>query len=129
MSSAVVHVDAIRKLYGRTVAALLQRREALLAFDAELPVSRTLALFAEAPLEPDAFLASETLTLNVAAAAREAELYVLGGFHLDPRGRGDVYVLDDADLAAVVKEDIGLDITRKGTGSSGFIPAAPFWIM
>lgn len=110
-------------LDGRTSGALLQRRQAELAFDAELPVSRTLALFAAVPLEPEAFLASEALTLNVSTAPREAERFVLGGFLLDPRGRGDIWTIGTPTLAAVVKEDIGLDITRNGTGSSGFVPA------
>lgn len=109
---------------GRPAAGgLLERREALLSFDADVPASRTLALFARAPLEPEAGEAAGATTLNLAAEPRPAERYVLGGFLIDPRGRGDVWSIETPSLAAVVKADLGLDITRRETGSSGFVPA------
>lgn len=103
--------------------ALLERREALFSFSAEVPVSRTLALLATAPLEPEAGDAGGTATLGLTPQAAAADSFVLGGFMLSPRDRGKIWMLPGATLAAVVKKDLGLDIARKQPGSAGFLPA------
>lgn len=104
-------------------SALLERREASLSFDADVPTSRTLALFARAPLEAESGLAGGVATVNLTQEPQQAERYVFGAFLLDPRDRGDIWNIASPSLAAVVKEDLGFDITRQGTGSSGFVPA------
>lgn len=103
--------------------ALAERREAVLAFDAEVAASRTLALFARAPLEAASGEAGGVITLNFSPEPAAAELYVFGSFFLDPRGRGGLWNVASPSLAAVVKEDLGFDITRQLPGSSGFVPA------
>jgi len=103
--------------------ALVERREAVLAFDADVPVSRTLALFAHAPLLADSGRAGNVTTLNVAAEPVSAEQYVFGAFLLDPRGRGGLRSVPSPSLASVVKADTGFDITRALSGSQGFTPA------
>ncbi len=109
---------------GRPAAsAVLERRDAALSFDAEVPVSRTLALFARTPLEAEAGSAGGVPTLNLVPDPQPAERYVFGAFLLDPRDRGDVWNIAAPSLAAVVKEDLGFDITRQETGSTGFVPA------
>jgi hypothetical protein len=104
-------------------AAILERREATLSFEAEIPVSRTLALFARTPLESDSGDAAGTPVLNLVPDPRPAERYVFGGFLLDPRDRGEIIVVPSPTLASVVKEDLGFDIGRQETGSTGFVPA------
>lgn len=104
-------------------AAIVERHEAVLSFDAEVPVSRTLALFARVPLEAGSGAAGAAVTIALSPEPRTAESFVLGGFHLDPRDRGDLWNIASPSLAAAVKEDLGFDITRQLTGSSGFVPA------
>lgn len=104
-------------------SALVQRREAVLSFDADVPASRTLALFARAPLEASAGAADGVVTLSLATAPQPAERYVFGAFLLDARDRGDVWSIASPSLAAAVKEDLGFDITRQQAGSAGFVPA------
>lgn len=104
-------------------SALVERYEASLSFDAEVPVSRTLALFARVPLEEASGDAEGTATLNVSAEPQPAERYVFGAFLLDPRDHGDLWNIESPTLAKAVKEDLGFDITRVQTGSTGFVPA------
>jgi len=103
--------------------ALIERREAVLSFEAETAASRTLALFARAPLEAASGEAGGVITLNFSPEPAAAEQYVFGSFFLDPRGRGGIWNVASPSLAAVVKEDLGFDITRQLPGSSGFVPA------
>jgi len=104
-------------------SALLERREAALSFDADVPISRTLALFARAPLEAESGMAGGVVTIDLSQEPQQAERYVFGAFLLDPRDRGDIWSIASPSLAAVVKEDLGFDITRQETGSSGFVQA------
>jgi hypothetical protein len=104
-------------------AALVERREAILAFDAEVTASRTLALFVRAPLEARAGAAEGLVTLDFSAQPASAESYVFGAYLLDARGRGDIWNIADPSLAAAVQADLGFDITRQLSGSSGFVPA------
>ncbi len=106
-----------------SAAALLERREASFSFDAEVPVSRTLALFARTPLETESGTAGATPSLNLLPDPVPAERHVFGAFLLNPRDRGDIWTIAAPTLAAVVKEDLGFDITRQETGSTGFVPA------
>ncbi len=61
--------------------------------------------------------------LNLVPDPRPAERHVFGGFLLDPRDRGEIIVVPSPTLASVVKEDLGFDIGRQETGSTGFVPA------
>lgn len=110
---------------GRPVAsAILERGTAVLSFDAEFPVSRTLALFARLPLEEASGTAGDVATISLSPEPRPAESFVFGGFLLDARDRGDLWTIASPSLAAAVKEDLGVDITRQLSGSSGFVPAS-----
>jgi hypothetical protein len=104
-------------------AAVLERREAVLSFDADVPTSRTLALFAVVPLEAASGEAGGAATIDLSSVPQPAERYVFGAYLLDPRDRGDIWNIPNPSLATVVKEDLGFDITRQQTGSSGFVPA------
>lgn len=106
-----------------SASAVVERREAVLSFDAEVPASRTLALFTPLPLEAESGTADSAVTLAFSPDPRPAERYVFGAFHLDPRDRGDLWSIESPTLARAVKEDLGLDITRQQTGSTGFVPA------
>ncbi len=105
-------------------AVLLGKKTATFAFDAKVPTSGSLALFAALPLERETLAAGGATVANVSDKAQTAESFVFGGFLLDPRGRGNVYTLKNATLASVIKKDLGFDITLVKTGSSGFTPAA-----
>lgn len=104
--------------------AVLGRREAALSFDAEVPISRTLALFARLPIGEASGALEGATTLELPGEPVAAERYVLGGFLPDPRDRGEILVVAAPTLASVVREDLGLDITRALEGSTGFVPAA-----
>ncbi|HTK60383.1 MAG TPA: hypothetical protein VL283_04260 [Candidatus Baltobacteraceae bacterium] len=106
-----------------TASALLDRHEAILSFDADVPVSRTLALFARLPLDAASGQAAGVTTIGLSPEPRPAERYVFGAFLYDPRDHGDLWNIPSPSLAAIVKEDLGFDITRAQTGSSGFVPA------
>jgi len=108
---------------GSTVAAVLEQRQAVLSFQADLPVSRTLALFARVPLETGLKKAGDTWTADLSPDPQAAERYVFGSFMLDPRGKNGVWTLPHLSLADVVKADLGLDITAVLPGSKGFNPA------
>lgn len=104
-------------------AALVERRETVLSLDADVAASHTLALFARAPLEARAGTADGVVTMDFSSQPTKAESYVFGSFFLDERGRGSVWNVPDPSLAAAVKADLGFDITRQLTGSSGFVPS------
>lgn len=108
---------------GRLEATLLERRETVLSFDARLPQSGTLALFARVPIETDAPDVGGARTANLAADPQATEWFIFGGFMLDPRGRGDLWNVAEPSLSGVIKADLGFDITAKTSGSSGFVPA------
>lgn len=108
---------------GTTIATLVDRRETTLTFQADLPISRTLALLARVPLEPALKNVEGTWTANVSPGPQKAESYVFGSFLLDPRGKSDVWTLPQMTLAEAIKADLGLDITTVLKGSQGFSPA------
>ncbi len=109
---------------GNVKAALLEKKTAVFTFDATVGVSRSLALYAIVPLERNVTAADKAIIARVDAAARPADTYVFGGFLFDPRGRGDLFTLNQPSLFAVIKEDLGFDLSVVKPGSKGFTPAA-----
>jgi len=110
---------------GSVLAALVERREAVLSFDAaDVAVSQSLALLARVPLVPGLKKIGEAWTANLLPDPQKAESYVFTSFQLDPRGRSDIWTLKDVTLADVINADLGLDITAILKGSQGFQPAA-----
>ncbi len=109
---------------GEVKAALMGKKQATFAFDAQVGISRSLAIFGVVPLERTVLAAEKALVANLSADPILAETYVFGGFLLEPRGRGDVFNIDNPTLVNVIKEDLGFDITVVMPGSSGFQPAA-----
>lgn len=108
---------------GGVKAALLGRKQATFSFDAQVGVSRSLAVFGVVPLEASVVAAEKALIANVSVEPRPAQTFVFGGFLLEPRGRGDVFNISNPTLASVIQEDLGFDITVVLPGSSGFQPA------
>ncbi len=104
-------------------AALLEKKTAMFTFDAVVGVSRSLALYAVVPFEREVFAADKAIIARIGATARPADVYVFGGFLLDPRGRGDVFTINQPSLFAVIKEDLGFDLSVVKPGSKGFTPA------
>lgn len=109
---------------GSVIAAVMERRETTLAFKADVPVSRSLALFARLPLEPTLKKTGDVWTANIAQAPAAADSYVFGSFMLDKRGNSQLWTLSRMTLADVIMADLGLDITKAMPGSAGFNPAA-----
>lgn len=108
---------------GTVTAALVERRQAILSFQADLTASRTLALFAAVPLEPALNKAGKTWTAEILPEPKPAERYVFGSYMLDQRGRGNIWTLSRLTLADIIKADLGLDISSFLPGSKGFNPA------
>jgi hypothetical protein len=105
------------------VSAMLGRRQAVLSFDADLPASNSLALFARFPLDPNLIGTGEAHIANLLTEPRSSETHVFGTLLLDPRGRGDLWTVTDPSLAQAILSDIGLDIVTVLPGSQGFSPA------
>ncbi len=108
---------------GDVKPALLERKTAAFVFDETVGISRSLAVFGRLPIEPDVAVAEKTLVANIGADSRPSQTYVFGGFFLEPRGRGDVFNIDNPTLNSVIVEDLGFDLTIVKTGSQGFTPA------
>ncbi len=108
---------------GNVKATLLEKKTATLTFDATVGVSRSLALYAVVPLERNVTTADKAVIARVDSTARPADVYVFGGFLLDPRGRGDLFTLNQPSLFNVIKEDLGFDLSVVKPGSKGFTPA------
>ena len=108
---------------GRLEGALLEQPRATLTFEADLPISRSLALFARLPLSPTLRTAGTGQTAGLLADPQKAESYVFGAYLLDERGRGDVWTVKSLTLADAVMADLGLDIRPAMKGSQGFNPA------
>ena len=104
-------------------AALLEKKTALFAFDAIVGVSHSLAIYAAVPLERDVTAADKAVIANIDAKPIAADSYVFGGFLFDPRGRGDLFTLNQPSLFSVIKEDLGFDLSVVKPGSKGFTPA------
>ena len=105
---------------GSTIAAVVERREAVLSFEAEVPVSHSLALFARLPLEPGLKKTGAAWAAEITPDPLAAEAYVFGSFLLDPRGMGDLWTVPRLTLSDVIKADLGLDIKTTLPGSQGF---------
>ncbi|WKZ29074.1 MAG: hypothetical protein QY323_06135 [Patescibacteria group bacterium] len=108
---------------GDVKAALLEKKQTLFTFDAQVGISRSLAVFGVVPLEAKVMATEKALLANLSADTQPAQTFVFGGFLLEPRGRGDVFNIENPTLASVIKEDLGFDITIVLPGSSGFQPA------
>lgn len=105
---------------GSTIAGLVERREVILSFEADVPVSHSLELFARLPIEPGLKKIGAAWAAELAPDPMPAERYVFGSFLLDPRGRGDLWTLPRLTLSDVIKADLGLDIDASLPGSKGF---------
>jgi hypothetical protein len=111
---------------GSVTTALVERRVFTLSIQADLPVSRSLAVFARVPLGPELKDAGSAKTADILPDAQPAETYVFGSFQLDPRGRGNLWTTPEASLPAAIKADLGFDIVTKLKGSGGFVsPTGP----
>jgi len=106
---------------GTVTAVLLEKRTAALAFDAELPISKTLAIFARLPVASAFAAAGKTATLDLPTDPATAETYVFGSFMLDKRGTGDLWNVPSPSIAGAVKADLGFDISVTLKGSGGFV--------
>ncbi len=108
---------------GDVKPAIMGKKRATLAFDAKVAVSRSLAVFAQVPVERAVTSAEKTIIASIDEAPRTAETYIFGAFLFDPRGRGDVFSISSPTLFAVIKEDLGFDLSVVKPGSTGFQPA------
>ncbi len=108
---------------GKVKAALIGKTQAIFVLNADVAVSRSLAIFGAVPIERGAISADKALIMNLSADPRTADTYVFGGFLLDPRGRGDIFTIKSPTLFSVIKEDLGFDLSVVKPGSSGFQPA------
>lgn len=108
---------------GSVVPALVGQRQVVLTFEADVPISRSLALFARVPLEAQLRGTPEAQIADLLTAPQTAESYVFGSFQLDARGRGDLWTVPQPGLASAINADLGLDISTVLQGSQGFSPA------
>ncbi len=108
---------------GTAATALLERKTAVFSFNTDLPTSRSLALLGRLPLERALGRAGAAVTANLLPDAQKTESYVFGSSMLDPRGVTGLWTLPKVTLSAVIKAELGFDITVKLPGSQGFSPA------